>query len=59
VPAHRAPAAGSAGCSWVHGAWRKEALIYTAESGVKGMTVGISALKHTLRHSRLLSKEVL
>lgn len=27
------------------------------ECGIKGLTTGVSALKHTLQHSRLLSKK--
>lgn len=36
---------------------RNGALIYTSKCGIKGLTTGISALKHTLQHSRLLSKK--
>lgn len=41
----------------MHGACRTEALIYTSKCDVKDMTIGISAPKHTLQHSRLLSKK--
>lgn len=59
VSLHRPSTAGGVGFCWVCGACRNEALIYTSKCGVKGMTIGISALKHTLQHSRLLSKKVL
>lgn len=36
---------------------RNGALIYTSKSGIKGLTTGISALKHTLQHSKPLSKK--
>lgn len=39
----------------VHGACKNEAAIYTSKCGNKGMTKGVSPLKHTLQHSRLLS----
>lgn len=57
-PPHRSSATGSAErfCC-VHGACKNEAAIYTSKCGNKGMTKGVSPLKRTLQHGRLLSEK--